>query len=93
MLTFQKPTRAVPFTFATLVVAALATSATAMPDVCPTLTPLDDDMRPLGEFDIADPTVEPLIDRPAAPHPATVALAGMGLATLLTGRFKRREHK
>jgi hypothetical protein len=47
------------------------------------------DMRPLGEFEIAAPRVEATFDPPVSPQPATVALAGLGLATLLTGRFHR----
>lgn len=48
------------------------------------------DLLPLGELE-APPLARPLaIDSPRAPQPATIALAGLGVATLLAGKLRRR---
>lgn len=49
------------------------------------------DMRPLGEQSISSPLNFEPMEQPNAPRPAAVALAGFGLAALVTGKAKRRE--
>lgn len=49
----------------------------------------ESDMRPLGEPRIEWPLSLESVEPRGGPQPATVALAGVGLATILTGRVKR----